>query len=85
MAEQSDPRVLTTMVCVTCGAEQFFAERAPDALTCPRCKSTVFRQFDTPVARDEVTISRLEETARSYSYGDPSPGTFPSEVRDLDR
>ena len=75
---------VTTMVCLTCGAEQFFEEAIPASLKCPRCGSTVFRAFDTPTARDEATIAHLEEEARSIQYGDASPQTAPEEVRDLE-
>lgn len=76
---------VTTMICLTCGAEQFFTDAIPDALTCGRCGSTVFRSFTTPVARDEAAISALEEQARSVAYGDASPATTPDELRDLGR
>lgn len=75
---------VTTMVCLTCGAEQFFDEQVPANLKCTRCSSTVFRAFDTPTARDEATIAHLEEEARSIQYGDASPQTAPEEVRDLE-
>lgn len=75
---------VTTMVCLTCGAEQFFDGEVPTALKCQRCGSTVFRAFDTPTRRDEATIAHLEEEARSVQYGDSSPQTAPEEVRDLD-
>ena len=84
MASKKGSDYVTTMVCVTCGAEQFFDDTVPSALTCPKCQSTVFRQFTTPTARDEATISQLEEQARSMSYGDPSPGTSADDVRDLE-
>lgn len=84
MAKSEGPGFVTTMVCVTCGAEQFFDGPVPATLTCTKCRSTVFRQFATPTRRDEATIAQLEEQARSISYGDPSPGTSPDEVRDLD-
>lgn len=75
---------VTTMVCLTCGAEQFFDEQVPANLKCTRCGSTVFRTFDTPTARDEATIAHLEEEARSIQYGDASPQTAPEDVRDLE-
>jgi DNA-directed RNA polymerase subunit RPC12/RpoP len=75
---------VTTMVCVTCGAEQFFDDVPPAALKCTRCSSSVFRTFQTPTRRDEATIAQLEEQARSVQYGDASPQTAPEEVRDLD-
>lgn len=84
MANQKGPGYVTTMVCVTCGAEQFFDEAVPASLTCPKCQSTVFRQFTTPTERDEASIAQLEEQARSMSYGDASPGTAADDVRDLD-
>jgi DNA-directed RNA polymerase subunit RPC12/RpoP len=84
MAKQKGPGYVTTMVCVTCGAEQFFDDAVPASLTCPKCHSTVFRQFTTPTARDEAAIAALEEQSRSMSYGDASPGTAADDVRDLE-
>lgn len=83
MASNSGPRGLVTMVCITCGAEQFFDTAVPSSITCQKCGSTVFRQFATPTEPDEATISQLEEQARSISYGDSSPQTSPDEVREL--
>jgi DNA-directed RNA polymerase subunit RPC12/RpoP len=83
--QDSNPGGVVTMVCITCGAEQFFDEQMPKAgLTCQRCSGTVFRQFDTPTVPDEATISGLEEQARSFQYGDSSPQTSSDDVRDLD-
>ena len=84
MANQKGSGYVTTMVCVTCGAEQFFDDAVPASLTCQKCQSTVFRQFTTPTERDEASIAQLEEQARSMSYGDASPGTAADDVRDLD-
>lgn len=84
MASRKGSGYVTTMVCLTCGAEQFFDDAVPRALTCPKCHSTVFRQFETPTARDEASLSQLEEQARSISYGDSSPATSPDDVRDLE-
>ena len=81
--DSKGPRGLVTMVCITCGAEQFFDQSVPSSIKCPRCGSTVFRQFATPTEPDEATISQLEEQARSIQYGDASPQTSPDEVRDL--
>ena len=83
MASSRGPRGLVTMVCLTCGAEQFFDQNVPSSIKCTKCGSTVFRQFATPTEPDEATISQLEEQARSISYGDSSPQTSPDEVRDL--
>jgi DNA-directed RNA polymerase subunit RPC12/RpoP len=83
MASNSGPRGLVTMVCITCGAEQFFDTAVPSSITCEKCGSTVFRQFATPTEPDEATISQLEEQARSIAYGDSSPQTSPDEVREL--
>jgi DNA-directed RNA polymerase subunit RPC12/RpoP len=82
MANPVIPSV-TTMVCVTCGAEQFFDGAVPRGLKCQRCSSMVFRTFETPTRRDEATIAHLEEEARSMAYGDESPQTTPEDVRDL--
>ena len=77
------PSGLVTLVCLICGREQFFEDAVPASLTC-LCGATVFRSFATPTEPDEATIAQLEEQARSISYGDPSPETSPSEVRELD-
>ena len=84
MANNRGSGYVTTMVCVTCGAEQFFDDAVPATLTCPKCQATVFRQFSTPVDRDDAAIAGLEEQARSFSYGDPSPDTSADDVRDLE-
>ena len=84
MANKKGSGYVTTMVCVTCGAEQFFDDGPPVSLTCPKCHATVFRQFTTPTARDEAVIAQLEEESRSISYGDSSPGTSLDDVRDLE-
>ena len=84
MANNKGSGFVTTMVCVTCGAEQFFDGAVPGALTCPKCRSTVFREFATPVTPDEATLAQLEEQSRSIAYGDASPDTSPDDVRDLD-
>ncbi|HEX2780560.1 MAG TPA: hypothetical protein VHM30_13730 [Gemmatimonadaceae bacterium] len=83
MASSSGPRGIVTMVCITCGSEQFFDKSVPSSIKCEKCGSTVFRQFATPTEPDEATISQLEEQARSMAYGDSSPQTSPDEVRDL--
>ncbi len=75
---------VTTMVCLTCGAEQFFEQAVPAHLTCATCGGSVFRTFDTPTERDEATIAHLEEEARSIQLGDSSPQTAPDDVRDLE-
>ena len=84
MANKRASGYVTTMVCVTCGSEQFFDDSVPMSLTCPNCQGTVFRQFTTPTERDEATLATLEEQARSIGYGDSSPSTAPDDVRDLD-
>jgi DNA-directed RNA polymerase subunit RPC12/RpoP len=80
---RSEPRGLVTMVCITCGAEQFFDQSVPSSITCTTCGSTVFRQFATPTHPDEATIAQLEEQTRSMAYGDSSPDTTPDDVQDL--
>ena len=84
MANKKSSGFITTMVCVTCGAEQFFDDAVPPSLTCAKCHSTVFREYSTPTAPDGATIAQLEDQARSMSYGDPSPETSPDDVRDLE-
>jgi hypothetical protein len=85
MADNSGPRGVLTLVCLTCGKERFYEQSAPPPnVTCDQCGGTVFRQFATPTEPDEATIAQLEEQARSIAYGDPSPDTARDEVRDLD-
>lgn len=74
---------IVTMVCLTCGSEKFFEEAVPEFMKCDKCRSTVFRAFATPTTPDEASISRLEEQARSVSYGDLSPETSRTDLRDL--
>lgn len=84
MAKKQSSGSVTTMVCVTCGAEQFFDDAVPASLTCAKCHSTVFREFTTPTTLDEAAIAQLEDQARSISYGDPSAATAPDDVRELE-
>ena len=85
MAERDEgPCGIVTMVCITCGADQSFDRAVPGALTCGKCGGTVFREFDTPTRPDEATLDQLDSQARSRSYGDPSPGTSPDEIAELD-
>ena len=84
MPQSRGPRGISTLVCLTCGNEKFFENAVPSSITCDKCGSTVFRQFDTPTEPDEATLAHLEEQARSLSYGDPSPDTTKEELRDLD-
>ena len=84
MADDTGPSGLVTLICVTCGNDYSFERAVPNALTCEKCGSTVFRSFATPTEPDDATIATLEEQARSISYGDSSPDTAPGDVRDLD-
>ena len=76
---------VATLICVTCGAEQFFDDAVPNALKCPKCGGTVFRAFDTPASSNQAASAAAEEQARSMAYGDSSPQTAPDEVIDLDQ
>ena len=83
MAEKNS-QGLVTLVCITCGREQFHSRSVPQSTVCDKCGGTVFRTYDTPTEPDDASLASLEEQARSVSYGDPSPDTTPGEVRDLD-
>jgi hypothetical protein len=78
------PRGIVTLVCLTCGKEKFFTQEVPAAVSCEQCGSTVFRTFATPTEPDEAAIDALEAQARSMAYGDSSPDTTRTDVRDLD-
>jgi hypothetical protein len=82
--KHSGPVGLVTLVCLTCGKEQFYDNAVPSAVTCEQCGGTVFRQFATPTEPDEAAIAQLEAQARSMSFGDSSPETTRDDVRDLD-
>ena len=84
MANDKGPRGLVTLVCITCGNENFYDQAVPDNVKCNKCGGTVFRNFSTPTAPDEASLAALDEQARSISYGDSSPDTEPGDVRDLD-
>jgi hypothetical protein len=83
MAEKNS-QGLVTLVCITCGREQFHSRSVPQSTVCDKCGGTVFRTFDTPTEPDDASLASLDEQARSVSYGDPSPDTTAGEVRDLD-
>jgi DNA-directed RNA polymerase subunit RPC12/RpoP len=83
MVQRKETPELLTLVCMTCGAEQFFDSGVPSSVKCPTCGSTVFRTFSTPTQPDEVLESQLEDTARSAALGDVSPATAPDDVREL--
>ena len=83
MAKPKETPVVNTMICLTCGAEQFFPADVPSSLKCKTCGSTVFRAFSTPTKPDEVTESQLEETARSVALGDVSPDSTRGDLREL--
>jgi hypothetical protein len=84
MADDRGPGGLVTLVCMTCGQEQFFDKAVPQSAKCDKCGGTVFREFDTPTRPDDASIAALEQQARSIEYGDPSPNTSREEQRDLD-
>lgn len=84
MAERNDSSELVTLVCITCGREQFHSHAVPQSTVCDKCGGTVFRQFSTPTEPDDASIAALEEQSRSYGYGDPSPDSTRGDVGDLD-
>ena len=65
MANPVIPSV-TTMVCVTCGAEQFFDGQVPAGLKCQRCGSMVFRAFDTKRLPLFVGVTLLSSAVGAY-------------------
>lgn len=84
MADNKETSGIVTLVCITCGREQFHAHSVPQSTVCDKCGGTVFRTFATPTEPDDATIASLEEQARSVSYGDPSPDSTRGDVRDID-
>jgi hypothetical protein len=83
MANPADLPAVNTLVCLTCGAEQFFHSEVPSSVKCQTCGGSVFRTFTTPTTPDEVTESQLEDTSRSIALGDVSPESGADEVREL--
>ena len=84
MADQSGPRGIVTLICMTCGNEKFYDNAVPQSATCDKCGSTVFRTFATPTEPDDASIAALEAQARSIAFGDSSPDTRLGDLRDLD-
>jgi hypothetical protein len=84
MTDRNDSSGIVTLVCITCGREQFHTHSVPQSAVCDKCGSTVFRAFATPTEPDDASIASLEEQARSLSYGDPSPDSTRGDLRDLD-
>jgi hypothetical protein len=84
MADNKNTSGIVTLVCITCGREQFHAHSVPQSTVCDKCGGTVFRTFATPTEPDDATIAALEEQARSVSYGDSSPDSTRGDVRDID-
>lgn len=84
MASNNGPQGLLTLVCITCGNEKHFVRRPPASVECDKCKGRVFRNFFTPVEKDDATISQLEQTARSLAYDDDTSDISEDELRDLD-
>lgn len=82
--KRTGPIGLVTLVCLTCGNENFYDQSVPAAVKCEKCGGTVFRQFATPTEPDEASIAQLEEQARSIALDDVSPDTAPGDVHDLD-
>ena len=83
MSDEGENGVMT-LVCLTCGKEQYFTKEVPASVTCAQCGGTVFRSYATPTEPDEAAIDALESQARSMAYGDSSPETTRDDVRDLD-
>ena len=81
-----DPALVRTLICIACGAEQYFEDETevPSSLKCEKCDGSVFREFDTSTRPDEVQLEQLEETRRSAAWGDASPQTSRDDLRDLD-
>ncbi len=75
---------VVTLVCLTCGKEQYFTQDVPASVSCSQCAGSMFRTYETPTQPDDAAIDALEAQARSMAYGDSSPETTRDDVRDLD-
>lgn len=82
--KRGGPVGLITLICLTCGNENFYDNSVPPSVKCQKCGGSVFRQFATPTEPDEATIAQLEEQSRSIAFDDVSPETAADDVRDLD-
>ena len=82
--QQSGPVGVITLICLTCGNEEFYDHAVPVSVKCDKCGGTVFRQYATPTEPDDATVAGLEAQARSMALDDDSPDTTPDDVRDLD-
>ena len=75
-----------TLVCFTCGKEYFFTDTAPpEGISCEKCGGTVFRNFFTPAADDEVARDFEDSTARDLDPDDAEGDTMPGDIIDLNR
>lgn len=83
MPNEKGTEGMLTLVCLTCGKEQYFVDQPPGEVTCGRCGGTVFRSFFTPTVPDGATLSELEETSRSVALDEESPDTTEGDLRDL--
>ncbi|MGI8499057.1 MAG: hypothetical protein ACR2OG_15920 [Gemmatimonadaceae bacterium] len=83
MPDDTGPEGVLTLICLTCGAEKFFDQTPPPAITCDRCSGTTFRSYFTPTEADEATISQLEQVARSIALDGESPDISADDVREL--
>jgi hypothetical protein len=82
--QQSGPVGVITLICLTCGNEEFYDHAVPVSVKCDKCGGTVFRQYATPTEPDDATVAGLEAQARSMALDDDSPDTTADDVRDLD-
>ena len=62
--EADESAAVVTLVCLTCGKEQYFAQDVPARIACTQCGGTVFRTFDPPTKPDDAANDALEAPAR---------------------
>lgn len=73
---------VVTLVCLTCGKEQYFAREVPATVACSQCGGTVFRTFDTPTEPDDADSDALEAPVRLQDDGDDPPTSSSGDTSD---
>lgn len=70
-------------VCLECGKEYTFDERAPDELVCEKCGNTVFRSFFDVSQYDEVDADFRAATERDLAPNDTESDVTRGDIEDL--
>lgn len=80
------PDDVRVLICLECGKEFFFEDAAPpEDLTCDKCGSTVFRDYQVSAREDEADREFRDSTERDTTPEEGPGEVTRGDVRDLDR